>query len=173
MASKVKMLIEGDTAGVYDVMVSDDKTGFTPIRIEVSGLEIDSNEKRVLIEASDGYSGGVFLDFAGANGMWHLANEIDSKPGVYDASVTISTLPAYFWIKTYSKGEADVIGDDEVTVLRAATTQVDFFDTERAVVPTGSLSFDTVRNVCRINEELVFDTVRKLKALKQNYFFAV
>ena len=184
MSSKCRLLIEGATTGIYDVKISDDRTGLSPIAANLSTLNASYEIKRIYIEKIDSSISTAYIDFAGASGKWLVAPDISGVAGSFAVAITISSLPAYFWVRIASSGITEASGEDTFTVLRVTTTQTDLFDTMRNLRATGVAIFDTLRLTAmkdiQINcdtervmctyESLMVDTIRILCLKSQSQF---
>lgn len=161
MASKVRLFMEGTTAGVYDVAISDDRTGQSPIRLLLSTINPSYEVKRIFIDKYDDEVTTAKIDYAGANGKWYVALDNNNKPETFTATITINSLPAYFWIRASSDGITEVPGEDYSTALRVFTTQTDIFDTVRNLLAVGITRFDTSRTLVALGLRLDCDAIRE------------
>ncbi|MDF2536450.1 MAG: hypothetical protein K0R18_2612 [Bacillales bacterium] len=172
MKSNVRLLINSTGSDVYDKVISDDRTGFSPIEMMLSVVNPSHEIKRVKIEQIEGSFSTAKIDFAGANGKWFVANDINGSAGEFSTTIHINNFPTFFWIKAISTGLVDeVAGEDYSTILRVTSTQTDFFDIIRSLEIVGSTGFDTLRTLQEINGSCNADTLRQLKTPKMNYYF--
>jgi hypothetical protein len=172
MKSNIRLLVDSTGSDLYDKVISDDRTGFSPIEMMLSVVNPSYEIKRVKMEQIAGSFSTVKIDFAGANGKWFVANDFDGSAGAFSTTINVNVFPAFFWIKAISTGSVDeVAGDDYSTILRITSTQTDFFDIIRYLEIVGSTGFDTLRTLQEINGRCKVDTMRQLKTPKKNYYF--
>lgn len=161
MASKIALFIEGENAGVFDVQITDDRTGFSPIKMDLSVLTPSYDIKKVYIDKLSSEVTTALITFAGANGKWLVSKDPNALASTFSSTITINTFPGYFWIKALCTGNTEEPGEDTATVLRITTSsQTDLFDLMRVLRTGGIIRFDTDRSIFASGLIVASDTNR-------------
>lgn len=110
----VRILAYNEATGQYDIPVSSGDES-TPVIIELSKLKSMTQEKKFLVEkvGNDVYQARLaFVN--NTNGYWAMAQDTGSAPGSYMASMSLTSFPAFIWLRASCPGGEVIDGDSGV-----------------------------------------------------------
>lgn len=118
----VRILAYNEATSKYDIPVSSGDES-TPVAIELSKLKSMAQEKKFLVEkvGNDVYQARLaFVN--NTNGYWAMAQDTGSGPGAYMASMSLTSFPAFIWLRASCPG-GEVVDEDSSVDLKVTANQ--------------------------------------------------
>lgn len=121
----INVYAQDSTSGLYDKPISRGD-GSAPITIKLSKLKPTTVDQKFYVEKMDSTVYQVKLSFVNdASVRWQLAMDYEGAgSGTFGSTLTISSFPAFFWVRAISAGNE--ILDNDTSVDLKSTMNQDF-----------------------------------------------